>query len=216
MKYPGGCILQFAKAPELGRVKTRLQEAIGAEGALEVHQMLIEKVVATVTEADLCPLELWIAGDTTHHLFTSISERYPVSIKAQSGEDLGARMAHAIQHALARYDFVIVIGSDCCVLDESYLTLAVEQLDLNRAVIGPAEDGGYVLIGLRQYSSALFEEIEWGTDRVLGQTLARLEGLGWLSAQLPLRWDVDRPDDLERLIALDDSFAVKVASQLVG
>lgn len=211
MKYPGGCILQFAKAPELGKVKTRLQGAIGAEGALQLHQVLIKKVAGRVIEANLCPLELWVAGDPEHQFFRSIADRHSVAVRAQQGGDLGERMGHAIRHALARFEFVIVIGSDCCVLDEAYLRLAVEQLKNNSAVIGPAEDGGYVLIGLSRYHSALFEGIDWGTERVLEQTLSKLERLGWLFCQLPLRWDVDRPEDLGRLFELDEATARKIA-----
>ena len=205
MKYPQGCIIQFAKTPELGKVKTRLIPSIGAEKALALHQHFLEKTLVTCLTANLCPVELWLSDpSSTNASIAAIAERYQPDIRWQQGEDLGERMMHAIAEVLECYDFIILIGSDCPTLDRAYLEIAVEQLVTgepeSKAVIGPAEDGGYVLIGLRQIDPLIFSNIDWGSAQVFEQTRQRLMQIGWNVIQLPTLWDLDRPEDLARLL----------------
>lgn len=206
MKYPRGGILQFAKTPELGKVKTRLIPAIGAEKALGLHRQLLAQTLNTCLSANLCQVELWLSEPTlADGILAEFKQRDNPLIGWQQGDNLGERMAHAVKNSLERYDFVILVGSDCPAIDREYLELAIEHLinsssdTRNRAVIGPAEDGGYVLIGLRQFDPLIFEEIDWGSSRVLRQTLTRLGQLDWHVHELPVLWDVDRPQDLKRL-----------------
>ena len=99
---------------------------------------------------------------------------------------------------------LLIIGSDCPSIDESYLKTALEQLAGGiDVVLGPAEDGGYVLIGLNAANNRLFSDIDWGTDRVLVQTLTRARKLGLSSVCMDVLWDLDRPTDLDRLEELD-------------
>ena len=107
--------------------------------------------------------------------------------------------------ALERFERVILVGSDCPGLDDAYLAQAVDSLQQASVVLGPAEDGGYVLIGARQVSREMFAAIDWGSSQVYAQTLARLQDIGcdWLS--LPAQVDIDRPEDIVHWESLRDS-----------
>ena len=109
-------------------------------------------------------------------------------------------MARALEFALAEGSPGLLIGSDCPALTPEYLREAAAALvNGYDAVIGPAEDGGYVLIGLARVHSSLFERIRWGGPDVLEDTRARFGALGWRCRELDTLWDIDRPEDLERL-----------------
>jgi rSAM/selenodomain-associated transferase 1 len=186
----------LAKAPIAGAVKTRLVPLLGAEGAAALQERLIHRTVETAIDADIGPVTLWGSPDETHPLFRALAARFGVALRRQPEGDLGARM-HA---AIALRCPAIVIGADCPALTPAHLRTAADVLrDGQDAVIFPAEDGGYVLIGLRQPHAALFAPMEWGTDAVLAETRRRLVQLA-LSWREPVSlWDVDRPADIERL-----------------
>jgi hypothetical protein len=119
---------------------------------------------------------------------------------AQPEGDLGDRMGCALRVTLQRSRFAILIGTDCPSRTGDDLRKALLFLrEGSQAVIGPSEDGGYVLIGLSEYSPALFSGIPWGTQAVMEETRNRLSTLGWQWKELSERWDVDRPEDVERL-----------------
>ena len=121
----------------------------------------------------------------------------------QPAGDLGERMRLIATLGLAESDAVVLIGNDCPALDGAYLQAACAALQEQSVVIGPAEDGGYVLLGLRNIDVALFNDMPWGTEQVLSMTLQRLQQLDWCPVLLPELWDVDRPEDLSRLAALN-------------
>lgn len=116
----------------------------------------------------------------------------------QQGADLGERMAFSFSIALQTHDKVIIIGTDCPALDEEYIEQAIQALGEHDVVIGPAEDGGYVLLGLRKFSLELFTGISWGSDSVLKQTRQVLKDLSWSYKELGIMHDIDRPKDLHR------------------
>jgi rSAM/selenodomain-associated transferase 1 len=117
----------------------------------------------------------------------------------QSGEDLGRRMSRAFDHAFAAGRQLIVVGSDCPALTPAHLRAAARALAFDDAVFTPAEDGGYVLVGLARRMAAVFQRIEWSTDRVMADTRDRLREAGARWRELPVLWDVDRPADYARL-----------------
>lgn len=190
-------ILLFVRAPEAGRVKTRLAAEIGAEAALRVYRRLAEHAVAEaralapeaalrihVTPADaIGAVRGWLGGEAVY--------------LPQSGDDLGARMRAAFEAAFADgHRRVVIIGSDLPGLSSDALRRALAALDSRRAVLGPARDGGYWLLGLREMVTGVFGGIAWSTDRVLATTLERLRAAGCEPALLEELGDVDRATDL--------------------
>lgn len=197
-----GCrIMIFAKAPVPGRVKTRLIPALGASGAAHLQRQLIERTLRVAAAAGLGAPELWCAPDADHPFFAACAKRYGIGLRAQGEGDLGARMARALEFALAAGSPGLLIGCDCPALTSPYLREAAAALsDANDAVFGPAEDGGYVLVGLaRMLPAPLFEDIAWGSASVMRETRTRLARGNWRWRELPMLWDLDLPQDLPRL-----------------
>jgi rSAM/selenodomain-associated transferase 1 len=199
MKNRRPLIQIFCKAPLLGKVKTRLSQAIGASRALYLYKEMFERLMADVL-LDTQHTELWISADKDHAFF----DQYTVPRFQQSGADLGARMSGALRDGLTRHGSVILVGTDLPLINKAYVDRAVSSLLDHDVVLGPAEDGGYGLVGVRADTPDMFFDIDWGTKRVLSQTCNRLNrgGLGY--SLLPLIWDVDRPEDLQRYITWRD------------
>jgi len=202
MLLPDARILIFAKAPEPGRVKTRLIPALGPQGAADLQARLLADTVGRLVTAEVAAVELWCSPDPDCDPFPELAHRYGLGLRQQRGEDLGARMLYAAADALARGSAVILVGTDCPLLDGAYLRRALAALDDRDAVLGPAEDGGYVLLGLRRAVPALFSDFPWGTDRVAAITRDRMTALSWDWEELSILWDLDRPEDLGRYESL--------------
>ncbi len=192
-------ILVFAKAPRAGDVKTRLIPLLGADGAAALHRQLVHRTLVTATAAGQGSVELHAAPDTCDAFLQDCARRFGVALIAQCGDDLGARLRHAFDAALARHRHVIVIGTDCPVLAPRHLWEAQAALaGGNDAVVVPAEDGGYALLGLARCDDRLFADITWGGDTVLAATRERLRALHWRWHELETLWDIDRPADYRR------------------
>lgn len=194
-------VLIFAKAPQPGAVKTRLIPVLGAQDAAALHAQLAEHTLATACAAGAGVVELHCAPDTGDAFFRLCSGKYGVALAAQSGGDLGQRMFAAFAKALCATSQIILIGTDCPGLTAQHLHQAsVALADGNDAVLVPAEDGGYALIGLSRCDARLFEDIAWGGAQVTEQTRQRLRELRWRWHELDTLWDVDRPADYRRLM----------------
>lgn len=205
MRFPRARILIFAKAPEAGSVKTRLIPVLDAAGAADLYRRLLRSTIHWVQAAEIAPLICWCSPDAEHQDFQLLSRDYGIGLEAQMGQDLGMRMEHAANCHLAAGDPVVLIGGDCPVLRAEHLLLTLNWLKSGcDAVVGPAEDGGYVLLGLNKTSPELFRGIAWGSDSVLDETRNRLQGLGWQWRELEPLWDLDRPADLDRFRAMVD------------
>ena len=192
-------IAVFAKAPVPGEVKTRLVPLLGAESAAELHSVLVRRALATARAAALGPVTLWCMPETGHPFFQSCAEAYGVRLQAQAGGHLGERMARALEAMLA-HGPGLIIGSDCPALTVDDLHAAARSLATHDAVVQPAEDGGYVLVGLSRPVAGLFEGIDWGEGKVMRDTRTRLRAARATWRELPARWDVDRPADYQRLM----------------
>ncbi len=192
----------FARAPEPRQAKTRLIPRLGAEAAAQLYSRLVRHAVETALAAGVGPTELWCAPSASHSFFRKLAAERSLKLWTQSEGDLGERMAEAFRLMLGDAAGAILIGSDCPARTARDLIEAREALARGcDAVVGPVEDGGYHLIALRRLEPRLFAGVSWGTDRVLAQTRSRLTALGWRWHELPERWDIDRPEDLARLLA---------------
>lgn len=183
-----------------GEVKTRLIPLLGAQAAADLYRQLLEHAVATACRSTFSTIELWCTPNPDHPVFEKLRKTYSVSLYPQLGTDLGVRMHTALWEALSRSFFAAVIGTDSPSLTIDDVNEAYRALRSGYdAVLGPAEDGGYVLIGVHQVCESLFAGIIWGGDAVARETRARLQALNWRWHELPPRWDVDLPKDVERL-----------------
>ena len=196
-------ILVFAKAPVAGKVKTRLIPAVGEQAANSIHRSLLLYTVQNMVQAPVVPVQLWCAPEVEHELFGYLAQKYGVSLHQQQGRCLGERMQSALRQALSVVRKVVIVGCDSPVLTKSHIMEMLQALDSFDATIIPASDGGYVALGLRCIDDSLFTNIDWGTEVVLGQTLNRLDRLGWRYKLQESLWDIDRPEDLEKLLSAD-------------
>jgi len=192
-------IAVLARAPVPGSTKTRLIPALGAEGAAALQSALMRRALATACAAQLGQVTLWCWPDCDHPAFASARTDFDVELVPQTGADLGERMSSAFGR-LCLSGPTLLIGTDCPALNEAHLRDAATALASGSdAVIIPADDGGYVLIGLRRAIPSLFADMPWGSSDVLTETRARLRRGGWRWEELSALWDVDRPEDLRRL-----------------
>jgi rSAM/selenodomain-associated transferase 1 len=194
-------LMVFAKAPEPGSVKTRLVPVLGEAGAAQLHRQLVEHALGIARACCLGEVELWCSPDAGDPFFRDCAARHGAQLREQGSGDLGGRMGRALEAALAQGKRGLLIGSDCPAMSADYLRQAAGALDAgNDAVFGPAEDGGYVLVGLARTPAAqLFEGMAWGEASVMQRTRERLRRFAWRWHELPVLWDVDRPADLLRM-----------------
>jgi rSAM/selenodomain-associated transferase 1 len=206
-------LVQFARAPEIGRVKTRMIPYLSASRACELHCELTRWTCRQLLDSGLGEVELSVAGDLQHALFSDCVRMGVRRVSQQVGADLGQRMYHSIQSGLARYASVILVGSDCPGIDPAYLRRAVLALQRRAIVLGPASDGGYVLLGARAITGDIFRNITWGSDQVYARTCAALVRAGLAWEELPVLTDIDRPADLRvwESIKCGTSFSVESA-----
>jgi rSAM/selenodomain-associated transferase 1 len=203
MRFADAEILVMARAPEAGRAKTRLIPALGSEGAALLHGYLVERLLGELTQANIAPVTLCCTPNTEHPFFLQCRDRYGVRLQLQQGRDLGERLHTALSNSLEHHQYAVVVGCDIPQLGREELIEAFEALlQGSDAVISPAEDGGYALLGVRRVAEGLFRDIEWGSERVLAQTRQQLSAQGWSWCELKQQWDVDRPEDLPRLSRL--------------
>ncbi len=202
MKYTDTVILVFAKAPVAGSVNTRLIPDIGVQAATQLQEDLIHQRLSMLSQAKLCALHLLCSPDINDACFLQCKAQYSVTLFTQSGADLGIRMLNAVQQALLQYKYCIVIGTDAPALDEGLITQAIEQLKAKaEAVFVPAEDGGYVLVGLQKPYAFLFQDMPWGSAEVMLQSRNRLNENGISFYELDTCWDIDRVEDYRRYLA---------------
>ncbi len=145
----------------------------------------------------LCPSQLWVDQAQHHAAFTC----FKGDVKLQKGDSLGDKMFRAAEEVLRESSKVIIIGSDCPDIDIDYLKLALRDLNESSidVVLGPALDGGYVLIGMKYPYHEIFQNIDWGTEHVLQQTIDQLHQYGLSFSKLRALRDIDTPEDLAGL-----------------
>lgn len=194
-------IVIFAKAPVPGQVKTRLAPALGEEGAARLAKRMLADTVGRALAAGLADTELCASP---HPADPQWAGHHPVGVRlTDQGEgDLGQRLAAAAARVIDGGERVLLIGTDCPELDATRLRAAATELDSHDAVIFPARDGGYVLLGLARTDASLFTDIAWSTSTVARTTIARIRTLGWSLHIGDTMSDIDQPADLDRVQAL--------------
>ncbi|MGB3789374.1 MAG: TIGR04282 family arsenosugar biosynthesis glycosyltransferase [Phormidesmis sp.] len=200
-------LLLFLRYPQPGHTKTRLIPALGAVGAAELQRQMAEYLLAKISHPSW-ETQIYFTGASQLDMqsWLGVQQTYRV----QSQGDLGERLWSGFQSAFAegetpspQLNRVIAVGADCPDLSVRHIRQAFEQLDRHDVVLGPAKDGGYYLIGLRQSAlgkkppqKSLFTDISWSTDAVLQQTIEKAQKLNLSTVQLETLSDIDRPQDL--------------------
>jgi hypothetical protein len=189
-------IVIFAKAPVPGRVKTRLITVLGAAGAAQLAARMLDRALAQALAAAAGPVELCMSPAPDAPEWAGIALPAGIDVSDQGEGDLGVRMARPAQRAVARGEAVLLTGTDCPDLTAARLRVAAAQLAGHDAVLHPAEDGGYPLLGMRVFDASLFEDMPWSTPAVADLTLERLAALGWKVWVGDTLRDIDEPADL--------------------
>ena len=196
-------VLIFAKTPRMGRVKTRLIPALGERAATELYVSLLRRELDWISGETPYATELWVTPEVDHPVLHDLRQRHRLRLQIQQGDDLGARMSHAAREALTRHRRVALIGVDCPALNAGHLQRTFRWLaEGSDAVLGPAEDGGYVLLGMRRWDARLFTGHAWGGSDVAETTRCCFDACGFSWRELSPLWDLDRPEDLPRLADL--------------
>ena len=189
----------FAKAPQPGFAKTRLIPALGEIGAAKLAQRLLMHTLTESLAAGVGRVELCVTPSITDPVWQTLAVPDEVQLSEQGDGDLGARMARRARRAIESGESILLIGTDCPKLDAARLRRAATALQESDAVLVPAADGGYVLLGLRNFHETVFTGIPWSTDTVAHETLSRMGQLGWTVQKHPVLHDIDEPVDLRWL-----------------
>ena len=215
----GAAVAVLAKAPVPGLAKTRLIPALrpdgtvlGPQGAARVQRGFTLRILRTAAQASTGAVTLWCAPTLQHRFFRALQRRWGVVCAVQPEGDIGLRMGAAMAAHFGPSDAelpaepsaksgvlpLLIVGTDCPVFTPAHLQQAADALQTHDAVLVPAEDGGYVLLGVRKPLHGVFEGVEWSTSQVMAQTRIRLQALGASWVELPTLWDVDTPQDWQR------------------
>ena len=190
-------LIIFARNPVLGKVKTRLAATMGDDKALSIYQSLLEHTVQ-VTQQLPCDRYVFYADGISQN------DIWPDNLylkESQQGHDLGQRMLHAFEILFQQdYKKIMIIGTDCFELSSSIILDGFAALDVHEVVIGPSTDGGYYLLGMRQFYPILFKEKAWSTDTVYRSTIQQLDIQNIHYHRLPVLHDIDTEDDWKQYL----------------
>ena len=190
-------LIIFTRYPEAGKTKTRLIPALGTKGAADLHRQMTEHTLTQVKQlqsyaisfevrfagGDMQLMQGWLGCDSIY--------------QSQGDGDLGQRMARSLLYAFqSGAEKAVIIGTDCPDVNAEILAEAFAKLHHYNLVLGPAMDGGYYLVGLQYPIPELFIDIDWGTAKVLQQTVEIAENLNLSVVYLPYLADIDQPEDL--------------------
>ena len=192
----------FFKAPIEGKVKTRLIPKVGLSNSVIIHTRLCEQVIQCVAgyagKNEDVAVQFWVDLDVSHAFVQENTTRYGVDVFQQDGADLGERMQSAMASGLMVADQVVIVGGDCISLCEQYLAQAFDVLENKDMVFGPADDGGYILIGSHGLENGFFKDVQWGESTVLASTIECAHQSSKTYGLLEERWDIDTWDDIQR------------------
>ncbi len=187
-------LIIFIKNPEKGKVKTRLAQAIGQDAALKIYLELLKHTRQVASEVSA---ERYLF----YSQFIDQNDIWPEALfhkKLQQGNDLGEKMTNAFSQTFEDHNKVVIIGSDCATLTSDIVANAFQELDQVDFVMGPAMDGGYYLLGMRNFYPQVFQKIAWSTEKVGTTTLSRIKELEKTYSLLPTLSDIDHQEDWEK------------------
>ena len=186
-------IIIFIKNPVAGKAKTRLAKDVGDDTALAIYKSLLNytRVTSLLVSAKRY---LFYGGEILNDEWDESS----FVKKLQSGSDLGERMSNAFTDVLQEHSKVIIIGSDCPQLDLITISEAYQALDDHDFVIGPSQDGGYYLIGMKELNADVFNDISWSTETVCSQTIEKIKASNKTYNLLRKLSDVDYKEDWDK------------------
>ncbi len=190
-------IVVFARVPQAGKVKTRLAAQLGELETLSAYRQLLGRTLHSVGAVGDVRRQLWIDGDDSEGECAGLARHHGLTLHCQPPGDLGTRMNIALTTALEQAPAALIVGTDCPGIDACYLQAALAALARVPVVLGPAEDGGYVLLGLRS-PAPVFDGPAWGGPDVLATTRRLLVEARLPWEELPMRWDVDTLADYRR------------------
>ena len=194
-------LLIFTRAPIPGKTKTRLIPLLGAQGAADFHQTVLQSTLAEAKAANFGSIEIWCDAENGHPFIKQCSMDYSCRIKIQQGKDIGERMRHAMDTALTENEFVVLIGSDCPAITTDILNQSLQHLSNGvDAVLGPAIDGGYYLIGLKKAQPDIFQGIAWGESDVAERTRQNFIRIDLNYTELEALIDIDTAEEYQRYI----------------
>ena len=193
--------LIFSRRPVAGKVKRRLAKTMGAHRATVLHMRMTLAAIECVLKAG-GRAELWVDDDSSHAFFDFCNQDYGLPMRQQQGQDLGERMEHALDSALARHPQAVLLGSDMPALPAASLIQCARALAGGAdAAFVPATDGGYCALGLKRLDSHLFRGLPWGEDTVMEESRKRLRELGWKWHETASVADIDEEGDWRQFLA---------------
>ena len=184
-------LIVFVKNIKLGRVKTRLAKSIGTEGAFQVYKHLVE-ITEKATNEIICNKRIYFSD-------AIIDEKWPKTAKfVQKGSNLGEKMQNSIEKGfIDDYEKIVLIGSDLPDISTKIIQEGIDELEKNEVVFGPAEDGGYYLVGMTKKHYSIFKNKKWSTNDLLEKTLNELKEKKINYSLLPPLNDIDTIEDLK-------------------
>jgi len=168
------CLIIFIRNPEKGKVKSRIAKTTGEDKALEIYQELLNATRDLCTQLNDITKIIYYSSEIIHD---DDWDNKVYKKRLQQGSNLGERMSTALKLSLQHFEKAVLIGSDCPYITPQLILKAFETLAANDLVIGPAHDGGYYLIGLKKHHPELFNDLDWGTSKVFGQTMVKAAGV---------------------------------------
>jgi rSAM/selenodomain-associated transferase 1 len=195
---PKHALLVFAKYPEPGKVKTRLAKDIGKEEAARIYSGMAETIIHNLSKSSKYKTIIFFDPPERKTDFENWLQNNGYNLLPQDGKSLGEKMANAFIKAFSLgAKKVVIIGTDCIEVSDDIISQAFDTLHRVDVVLGPAEDGGYYLLGLKGPISEIFNDIHWSTSNVLNQTLKKLEGKGLKFELLKTLRDIDTISDVD-------------------
>jgi rSAM/selenodomain-associated transferase 1 len=202
------CVLFFVKYPTPGKVKTRLAQEVGSDQAVELYKCFVEDVVTLLDRLNIHFKFYFYPADARKRFMSWLGQKY--DYVPQVGTDLGKRMQSAFSHAFEEgFRRAVIIGSDIPDLPEDFLRQAFWEMDTHDVVLGPANDGGYYLVGFTRkgFLPEAFENVAWSSDSVFEQTVSILKQNRRRVCLLPQWYDVDTLADFASLLSRNKNTA---------